>query len=99
MVAIHFLQDIPKLKSINYFNIILLLLLHRSDNHAYALFNVKEDKITDVSKLKKRKQGRSLKIIADLCLLVGSYKVKNFFAVKMIIYRMQTHITIKLVKY
>ena len=46
----------------------------RTDTHNISLFNVKEEKISDSTKLKKRKQGRSLKVMGDYALLLGCTK-------------------------
>ena len=37
------------------------------------LFNKKEEKLVDVSKLKKRKIGRGFKVIGDYCLMINSF--------------------------
>lgn len=47
---------------------------YRTDNHNISLFNVKEDKISDSSRLKKRKAGRSLKVMGDYALMLGCTK-------------------------
>ena len=42
------------------------------DTSAMILFNMREEKILDASKNKKRKKGRALKISGDYCLMTSS---------------------------
>jgi len=58
-VAFHFFSEIYKVKQ---------------ENHTVPLFNAKEEIIKDTSKIKKRKQGRSLKLCGDMALMLGCYK-------------------------
>jgi len=44
-----------------------------SDSHTIALFNAKEEVPKDHAKVKKKKQGRALKICGDLALLLGCW--------------------------
>ena len=46
----------------------------RTDNHTVPLFNAKEEVPKDSSKVKKRKQGRSLKLTGDLALILSCLK-------------------------
>ena len=57
--ALHFFGEMTRLKQ---------------DNHTIALFNSKEEIIDDPSKIKKRKQGRSLKVRGDLALILGGFR-------------------------
>ncbi|CAK74623.1 unnamed protein product (macronuclear) [Paramecium tetraurelia] len=43
----------------------------KNDQSQIVLFNMKEEKISDQSKLKKRKQGRQIKIMGDLALMIN----------------------------
>ena len=44
-----------------------------SDSHTIPLFNAKEEVPKDSSKVKKKKQGRALKICGDLALILGCW--------------------------
>jgi len=47
----------------------------RNDANTSILFNLKEEKLTDVAKLKKRKQGRCLKLMGDLAMTLNCFNV------------------------
>jgi hypothetical protein len=47
-------------------------MLGRNDSSSMVLFNMREDKINDQSKLKKRKLGRQYKVMGDFAMLVLS---------------------------
>ncbi|CAD8088333.1 unnamed protein product [Paramecium sonneborni] len=69
---IYYLEDQLQLylcQIIEYFASEILRL--KNDQSQIVLFNMKEEKINDQSKLKKRKQGRQMKIMGDLALMVN----------------------------
>lgn len=48
------------------------LLAYRTDPHSVVLVHMKEERITDSSKMKKRKEGRALKMMGDYSLMMLS---------------------------
>lgn len=43
----------------------------KNDQSALVLFNMREEKISEASKLKKRRLGRQIKIMGDFALMIG----------------------------
>ncbi|CAD8164903.1 unnamed protein product [Paramecium pentaurelia] len=69
---VYYLEDQLQLylcQIIEYFASEILRL--KNDQSQFVLFNMKEEKITDQSKLKKRKQGRQIKIMGDFALMIN----------------------------
>lgn len=65
-VILHFCQEVQRLKYTHNHHI------NRNDMSSMVLFNMREEKISDQAKMKKRKMGRQYKIMGDLALLVLS---------------------------
>ncbi|CAD8176333.1 unnamed protein product [Paramecium octaurelia] len=69
---VYYLEDQLQLylcQIIEYFASEILRL--KNDQSQLVVFNMKEEKISDQSKLKKRKQGRQIKIMGDLALMIN----------------------------